>query len=323
MKFLRLALLMLTCTALSFGASKEMIQLQRDVALLQDKMDTMQRTLDQNFSAMKVLLQQAQENSAKTNATMSSLQDSVSNGVGKSLAPVTGLSGKVDTMSDDMRSLKDSLADLNSRLERMDAKMTDLKNQMQIMQSPPPAPGAPGSSTGAPGGAASGSPNGQLNGQPTGQPNGQSGQSGAMPPAGMSADKTYTDARRDMQTGKADLALQEFQQYLSYFPNTELAPSAQYYVGEIAYNRGDYNGAVQAFDAVLERYPANPKTPDAHLMKGMALLKAGQRGRAAQEFRDLSATYPHTDDARKAQQQLRLLGVSSGAVTARRKPQAR
>jgi len=299
MKFLRLAVLMLTCSALSFGASKEMIQLQRDVALLQDKMDTMQRTLDQNFAAMKVLLQQTQENSAKTNATMSNLQDSVSNGVGKSLAPVTGLSGKVDTMSDDMRSLKDSLADLNSRLERMDAKMTDLKNQMQIMQSPPPAPGAPGS---------------------TAAPNGQPGPSASTtPPAGMSADKTYTDARRDLQTGKADLALQEFQQYLTYFPNTELAPSAQYYIGEIAYNKGDYNGAIQAFDAVLERYPENPKTPDAHLMKGMALMKAGQRSRAAQEFRDLAETYPRTDDARKAQQQLRQLGVSSGTSTARRK----
>jgi len=307
MKFLRLALLTLTCSALSFGASKEMIQLQRDVALLQDKMDTMQRTLDQNFAAMKVLLQQAQENSVRTNAAMSNLQDSVSNGVGKSLAPVTGLSGKVDSMSDDMRSLKDSLADLNSRLERMDAKMTDLKNQMQIMQSPPPVPGAPGSSTGGPGAA---------NGQP-------GGPSAATPPPGMSADKTYTDARRDLQTGKSDLALQEFQQYLTYFPNTELAPSAQYYIGEIAYNRGDYNGAVQAFDAVLERYPQNPKTPDAHLMKGMALMKGGQKSRAVQEFRDLAVTYPHTDDARKAQQQLRQLGASPSTSTARRKPATR
>lgn len=305
MKFLRLALLTLTCSALSFGANKETIQLQRDVALLQDKVDTMQRTLDQNFAAMKVLLQQTQENSAKTNAAMSNLQDSVSNGVGKSLAPVNGLSSKVDTVSDDMRSLKDSLADLNSRLERMDAKMTDLKNQMQIMQSPPPAPGAPGAVPGA--------------------PNGQPGPSAATPPAGMSADKTYTDARRDLQTGKADLALQEFQQYLTYFPNTELAPSAQYYIGEIAYNRGDYNGAVQSFDSVLERYPANPKTPDAHLMKGMALLKAGQRSRATQEFRDLAETYPHTDDARKAQQQLKQLGVStpSRSTAARRKAQTR
>jgi tol-pal system protein YbgF len=300
MKVLRVAALTLTWSALSFGASKEMVELQRDVALLQDKMDTLQRDLDTKLGALTAMLQAVQDNSARSNA---SLQDALSNGVGKQLAPVSGLSTKVDSMGEDVRALKDSLNDLSARLERMDAKMTDLKNQMQIIQNPPAAPGAA-----APGAA------------PGTQP--QAG-TAAGPPAGMTAEKTYTDARRDLQTGNTDLALQEFQQYLTYFPNTELAASAQYYIGEISYRRGDYTNAIPAFDAVLERYPENPKTADAHFMKGMALLKAGQRNRAVQEFRTLVANYPRTDDARKAQQQLRQLGASasSAPTTARRRPQ--
>jgi len=43
----------------------------------------------------------------------------------------------------------------------------------------------------------------------------------------------------------------------------ELAPKAQYYLGEIDYNRGDYTSAVKNFDMVLEHYPENPKTADA------------------------------------------------------------
>ena len=35
---------------------------------------------------------------------------------------------------------------------------------------------------------------------------------------GMSADKSYTEALRDLQTGKTDLAYTEFQQYLTYYP---------------------------------------------------------------------------------------------------------
>ena len=127
------------------------------------------------------------------------------------------------------------------------------------------------------------------------------------------------DAVRDMQGNKTDLAFHEFQQYLTYFPNTELAANAQFYIGQIDFNRGDYNGAIQAFDAVLERYPDNPKTPDAHLMKGMALLKANQRNRAVDEFRVLVSNYPHTNDAQKAQQELRQLGVSVSTVPTRRK----
>lgn len=298
MKFLRLPALILTCCALSFGASKEMIELQRDVSLLQDKVDGMQRDLDTKLGELSAMLQATQDSTIKANAQ---IQDAVTNGVGKQLAPVSGLNSKVDTMTDDVRSLKESLNDLSARLERMDAKMTDLKNQMQIIQNPPSAPGA----AGAPGSAAPGT---------LGAP----GQSSAPPP-GMSADKSYSDARRDLQSGNLDLAGQEFQQYLTYFPNTEYAVNAQYYLGEIAYNKGDYDGAVKAFDTVLERYPQNPRTADARLMKGMALVKAGQRNKAAQEFRALIESFPRTDDARKAQQQLHALGLSTTAVPGRRR----
>jgi tol-pal system protein YbgF len=129
----------------------------------------------------------------------------------------------------------------------------------------------------------------------------------------MSADQTFTAAVRDNQTGNNELALKEFQDYLTYFPNTALAPNAQYYIGEINFNQGNYSEAIKAFDAVLERYPAGPKTPDAHYMKGRALLKSGQRTRAVQEFRDLIANYKGTNAARNAQDQLRQLNAAAAA----------
>lgn len=293
MKFLRLGLLALTFSPFCFAVNKDIVQLQRD---MQDRINALQNDIDSKLSTLTGILTAMQADTRRTADQVAGLQDVVNNGISKSLAPVGGLSNQVNTMGDDVRSLKDALADLSARLERMDAKMTDLKNQLQIIQNPPAAPGATAPGTpGASGPTASGA----------------SGQSG--PPPGMSADKSYTDAVRDLQTGKTDLAYNEFQQYLTYFPNTELAANAQYYLGEINYNRGDYNGAIQAFDAVLERYPENPKTPDAHLMKAMSLLKSNQRNRAVQEFRVLIENYPHTDDARKALQQLRALGASAAS----------
>jgi tol-pal system protein YbgF len=296
MKFLRLAVLALSFSSFSFAVNKDLVEMQRE---LEARLDSMQQTLNSKIDVLTGMLQAIQNDSRRTADQVASMQDAVTSGVAKSLTPVSGLNNKVDAMGDDVRSLKDALADLSARLERMDAKITDLKNQIQIMQNPPPAPGTatPGT-TGAPGG-------------PAGPSNG--------PPAGMSADRSFTDALRDFQTGKTDLAYNEFQQYLTYFPNTELAANAQYYLGEIAYNRGDYTGAVKAFDAVLERYPDNPKTPDAHLMKGMALLKSRQVSRAVQEFRALVQNYPHTDDARKAQEQLRELHASAAPAPASRK----
>jgi tol-pal system protein YbgF len=296
MKFLRLVSLLLFCSSFSFAVNKDIVQLQRD---LEARMNALQNDLDSKLGAIDGRLSAMQNDTRRTADQVATMQDAVSNGVAKSLAPVAGMGGRVDAMGDDVRALKDALADLSGRLERMDAKLTDLKNQLQIIQSPPPAPGVittPG---------AGGPPQAGLTPGST---------LGTQPPPGVSADRSYTDAVRDLQTGKTDLARTEFQQYLTYFPNTELAPKAQYYLGEIDYNRGDFTNAVKNFDLVLEHYPENPKTADAHLMKGLALLKSNRRNNAVQEFRVLVSSYPHTDQARKALQQLRSLGVSSATT---------
>ncbi len=304
MKFVRLAALLLTCSSFSFAVNKDLVQLQRD---LEDRINAMQQSINSKLDTLNGMLQAMQNDTRRTADQLATLQDAVTNGVAKSLAPVGGMNTKVDAMGDDVRALKDSMSDVSSRLERMDAKITDLKNQLQVIQNPPAAPGPDGQ--GAP----------PANNAPGG-PGAPLGQSGA-PPAGMSANESYTAAVRDLQTGKTELAYTEFSQYLQYFPNTELAANAQYYLGEISYNRGDYNGAIKSFDAVLERYPDNPKTPDAHYMKAMALLKSNQRNRAAGEFRLLVQNYPHTEDARKALAQLRTLGASPAtATTAKRHP---
>lgn len=315
MKFLRLSALLVTFSSFSFAVNKDMLAMQRD---LEDKINSLQADVSSKLATMNGMLTAIQSDTRRNAELLAAMQDTVSAGVTKSLTPVNGLTGKVDSVGDDVRSLKDALADLSARMERMDAKITDLKNQMQIIQSPPTAPSAMGSGGGPVPPTQLSAPQSSLLPQGTASPSSlnPSGTS-AAPPRGMSAERSYTDAMRDMQTGKADLAYSEFQQYLTYFPNTELAAKAQYYLGEIDYNRGKYADAVKNFDIVLERYPENPKTADAHLMKAYSLMRANERNNAVQEFRVLVAKYPHTDDARKALQTLRQLGLSS-ATTAQR-----
>lgn len=295
MKLMRLAALLLCCSSFAFAVNKDIVELQRE---LDDRINTVQTDLSSRLATLTGLVTAMQADTRRTADQVATLQDNIGNNVAKSLTPIAGMGTKVETMGDDVRSLKDALADLSARLERMDAKITDLKNQIQVMQSPPAAPGSNGGAS-VPGGTSALLP-------ATGMP----GQASALP-SGMSADKSYNDAATDLQTGKTDLAYNEFQQYLTYFPNTELAANAQYYIGEIDYNRGHYPEAVKAFDAVLEHYPNNPKTSDAHLMKAYALLKSNQRNRAVQEFRILVKSYPNTDNSRRALQQLRSLGLSA------------
>jgi TolA-binding protein len=300
MKLVRLSVLLLSCSGFCFAVNKDLLALQRE---MEDKIDALQKEVNSKLDTMNGMLTAIQADSRHNADLLSGMQESIAGSVARSLTPVTGLTNRVDTVGEEVRSLKDSLADITARMERMDAKITDLKNQLQIMQSPPPVPSATGTSPTSPL-----SPSPQALGGPA------PAAAGPQPPAGMSADRSFAEAMRDLQTGKSDLAYNEFQQYLTYFPSTEFAAKAQYYLGEIDYNRGNYPSSIHNFDLVLERYPENPKSADAHLMKAYALLKANERNRAVQEFRSLVSNYPHTDDARKALQQLRSLGVSAASA---------
>ena len=124
---------------------------------------------------------------------------------------------------------------------------------------------------------------------------------------------------RDKDSGNYDIAQQEYMDYLRFYSGSEMAPNAQYYVGEIYYTRKDYENALQAFDAVLERFPDNNKTLDAMYMKGRTLFQMGERTKAANEFRAVYARNPRSDLAAKAKAQLASMGLTVGGTAPRRK----
>jgi len=280
----------------AFGASKEMQELQRDVALLQDQVRTMQRTEDEKFAAMQALVQQTLESVNRTNTAVAVMENKINDALKaqQQLAggAVANVGQKLDQMAEDFRAVRESVLDMNTRMGKLDAKMADLQNLVSTMGRPQPPP--PG---------------------PTGDPGtGPTTQITTGPPAGMQAGATYTNAFRDYKGGKYDLALQEFGDYLKYFPKTDLAPNAQFYVGDIYYRKGDYENAVPAFDGLLEQYSENAKTADAHYMKGLSLRKMEKRDAAAKEFREVIAKYPDSELVPNAKEQLKLMGLSAGTA---------
>ncbi len=58
MSLSRLTILLFALSPFAFGASKEIMELQRDVAMLQDQVRNLQSTLDQKVAAIQTLTQQ-------------------------------------------------------------------------------------------------------------------------------------------------------------------------------------------------------------------------------------------------------------------------
>jgi len=306
MKAVGITCVLLAAMPLSFGASKEIIELQRDVAQLQDQVRNLQKTLDQ----LTVLAQQALDAGNRNNASLAVMQSNLgdtSKSVRESVsAPLMSVGTKMDAMSEDFRNLRETVNDVSARLGKLDAKVTDLQNAVTIISRPPVQPPAP-DTTAMPQGTTPGTPAGNTT-PPVNAP--------TAPPPGMKSETLYTSAYRDYLGGNYDLALQEFSDYIKYFNETQFAPNSQFYIGNIYYKRQDYPNALAAFDAVLEHYSDNPKTAGAHYWKGKTLLAMSKRDAAAKEFREILSKYPDSDVAPQAKIELRHLGLSPGTGAA-------
>jgi len=285
---------------LSFGANKDIQELQRDLAMVQDQVRNLQSSVDQKVSALQTLVQQTLDSVNRTNTAVAVMENRFNDGLKQQQqsvsGPVLAVTQKLDQMSEDFRAVRESVLDMNTRMGKLDAKMADLQNLINTIRTPPPPPPP---ATGA---------------SPT---DGQTPPPAAVVVPPLSADVTYTNASRDYLGGKYDLAMQEFNDYLKYYGKTQFAPNAQFYIGMIYLNKQDYTSALQAFDAVLEQYSDNAKTPDAHYEKGMCLLGLGKNDAAAREFRDVYNRYPDADVAAKAKARLKDLGLNVAPATSR------
>src|SRR3984893_6998697 len=280
------------------AVARELIELQRDVTSLLQGQKDLSTQVTQDHTVMKTLVEQSSDNVGKLGATMSSLQ--------KSVQDVQANSGaRLDTMSTQVQGLSDNLEEIKSRLGKLNQQLVDLQNTVQSVDAKISGGGTSTPSTGV-------SNSGGASSQPTGSVP-SSGAAGGGP--APSADTLYSNGLRDITSGKYDLARQEFQDYLKYYGETDLASNAQFYLGEIAYSQKNYDQAVSEYDKVLTKYPKSFKTTPAHLKKGMALIELGQKTAGVRELRDLVKRYPGTDEERRARTKQKELGVAVTAAT--------
>lgn len=184
---------------------------------------------------------------------------------------------RVDQVSGQIQALNDTMDELKVRLAKVTKQLEDMQSTQQSL-------------------AAS-----QAQQQAAAQAQAQ-----APPP-----DVLYNNALRDYNGGKNDLALQEFSDYIKFYPNTDFAGNCYFYLGELQFKQGNYQQAVQSYDQVLQNFPSGNKAAAAQLRKGFALLELGKQDDGVAELRHLIQRYPRSTEAVQARERLRKLGVST------------
>jgi len=180
---------------------------------------------------------------------------------------------QVDQISGQIQALNDTMDELKVRLAKLSKQLEDMQSAQQSLAAQ------------------------QAQAQ-------QQAQAMAQAPA---PDVLYNNALRDYNGGNNDLATQEFNDYLKFYPNTDLAGNAYFYLAEIEYKAGDFKKAIANYDLVLQNFPSGNKAAGAQMKKGFALIELGQQDEGVKELRHVIQRYPRTPEAAQARERLRKL----------------
>jgi tol-pal system protein YbgF len=278
-----MVLVSLSTPARASSTSNEIVALQTQVQQLLDMVQRLQTTMDTRFAVLQHLAEQTADSANQMSATVNTLQQKIA-------AQSDTTNGKLDTTSGQVQALNDSVDELKSRIAKLDKTIQDMQAQLQNIQAPP-APAATG-----PGG--------------TGGPAAAGVAVAQTPPL----KDTYQAGVRDFNAAKYEVASDEFQDVIHYYPKDDLAGDAQFYLGEIAYLQKNYSDAVKNYTAALDGFPGSTKAPAAELHKGLSLLKLGKREAGIAELKLLVRRHPQTPEATQAKTRLATLSPTRSTV---------
>ena len=273
-------LLASSAAAPASAADRQHEQMMADIRMLQEQAQQLQLMLGTLAEAIKTVSARIDE---QAGATRKAFADQKL---------------QADTLSGDVRVLREKLDETNVRLTSLSQDIEGLREA--IPPQAPPTAAVPGSYPTDP------SAGGTM---PPGQPAPGTGECAPVAPSGpaatgMTPRRLYETAYADYTAGQWSLAIQGFETYLKTYPKSDLADDAQYYIGESYAGDSKYKDAAAAYEKVIRDYPSSNILPEAWYKVGISYDRLGQPDKAREAFDYVVKNYPDTDAGRIARQNL-------------------
>lgn len=116
--------------------------------------------------------------------------------------------------------------------------------------------------------------------------------------------RTYEAALNHFREANYAGAIAGFKGFLKAYPDSALAPNAQYWVGYSYYTLKDYKSALAHQQKLVAAYPTSAKVPDALLNIASAQSELGDAAGARRTHEEIVAKHPQSEAAAKAKQRL-------------------
>lgn len=108
---------------------------------------------------------------------------------------------------------------------------------------------------------------------------------------------------------KYDDAIPAFRAFIKQYPDSVYAANANYWLGQLLFNKSEFAEAKQAFNTVVVRFSDSNKRGDSLVKLGMIAEKTGDKAGATQYYQQVVKDYANSAAARIAQQQLAAIKV--------------
>jgi tol-pal system protein YbgF len=186
--------------------------------------------------------------------------------------PLLDLAILIDGLKQDMAKLRGQIEVLTNQTEQLEKRQkdlyVDLDNRLRKLES-----GAPEAKAAAPADAAA-------------------------------ENKTYEAALNQFKLGNYQSAIASFQGFMAGYPQSQLVPSAQYWVGNAYFALRDYKVAIATQQKVIAAWPDSPKASDAMLNIASSQSEMGDARAARETLQSLVKKYPTSPAAEQAKQRL-------------------
>ena len=116
--------------------------------------------------------------------------------------------------------------------------------------------------------------------------------------------RAFHFAYQDYLKGHYDLALSEFQKFISDFPESSLAPKAYYYKAECYEEQGNLKEATHALIILRDKYKTSRQIPAALFKLGKIMEKIGQPHKAKAYWSILLKDHRGSAEAKLAKRRL-------------------
>ncbi|MGL9734690.1 MAG: cell division protein CpoB, partial [Symbiopectobacterium sp.] len=197
---------------------------------------------------------------------------------------LTQLQQQLSDMQRDIESLRGQIQENQYQLNQVIERQKQIYQQMDSMGSSsltPSASSAPATDTGS----SSSSSNSSSTSNGAG--------AAAAPASTGDANSDYnTAAALVLEKKQYDQAITAFQAFVKKYPDSTYQPNANYWLGQLNYNKGKKDDAAYYFANVVKNYPKSPKSSEALLKVGVIMQEKGQTDKAKAVYQQVIKQYP-------------------------------